>query len=316
MAQRTYQDYAKNLIAYIERQKKRFNSNLTKALETGDVEAVHDVRVASRRLTEPLRLLGRWTGRRAADRVTDALRRTRRAFRKVRDLDVVQASLCDESPAGRMNPEDMAQLEGILAGRRERALRSARRRTEQLQPLEAIERMDDLIAAFEKRIDERADEHVLQGVDDFMSRWMARLRDKDPRRSGSADLHETRLCVKRLRYASELRRDIEGREEDRLVKALTEVQELLGHWNDKLITAGRVARIARKSEALASQSAWAAGLLECASQRARSAEEDRHRINAKWQEFEETLRSTRPTWEAQPAPGASDGITLGSSGPE
>jgi CHAD domain-containing protein len=313
MEQRTDQDYAKHLITYIERQQKRFCSNLAKSLETGDVEAVHDVRVASRRLTEPLRLLGRWTGRRAADRVIDTLKRSRRAFRSVRDLDVVLASLCDDSQAGRMNPEDMAQLEGILAGRRERALRKARRSAEKLNPNEAIAELDDLLAAFKKRIDERADEHVLQGVDDLVSRWMGRLRDKDPRRSNSADLHETRLCVKQLRYAAELRRDIESREEDRLVSALAEVQEVLGQWNDKLTTASRVSRIARKAESLSTQSAWAAGLLECAAQRARAAEEDRCRINAKWQEFEDSLRPVLPVLEGEAHTDEAGGITLGSS---
>src|SRR5437867_1740435 len=109
-------DSPSSLIDYVEKHLKRFSTNLEKAIESGDVEAVHDLRVASRRLTEPLKMLAPWMDKGRIKVTLRSLRKARRAFRKVRDLDVVQASVCNGAP---LDSTDLAPLEGILTRRRQ-----------------------------------------------------------------------------------------------------------------------------------------------------------------------------------------------------
>lgn len=282
-----------NLLIYIEKQLRRFCANLDKAMESGDIEAIHDLRVASRRLTEPLRLLAPSVGRRRIDKITRCLRRTRSAFRKVRDLDVVQCSLCNTPPPAPLDTTDMAQLEGVLTRRRERALRKAVRMVERVSPTGAVESTQRILDQFPENAAHGDElEAVIQdSVQKLFARWAQRLSQKDPRSPKTAHLHETRLCVKRLRYSAELRRDLEGREADPLISTLAGFQELLGQWNDHLIAATRITAIARKDSTLAQQSAWSAKLLHYAGNRAQEADTLRLRVIEKWPPLEETLEA-------------------------
>jgi len=81
-----------NLVRYQHEQLVRFGANLGKALSTEDVDAVHDLRVASRRLHDALDVmdLGSVEGGGA---VQASLKRIRKGFRRVRDLDVLRISL-------------------------------------------------------------------------------------------------------------------------------------------------------------------------------------------------------------------------------
>jgi CHAD domain-containing protein len=298
-----------NLLLYIEKQLKRFCLNLDKAVETGDIEAVHDLRVASRRLAEPLRLLAPWAGRRRTDRIRQCLRRTRRAFRKVRDLDVVQSSLCNTPPPAPLDTTDLAQLEGVLTRRRERALRKAVRKVGRVSPAETAGTAQCIVGDVRENASnpDESDPLIENAADKLFVHWSQRLAEKDPRSAKTNHLHETRLCVKRLRYAAELRRDLKGGEADPLIPSLAAMQELLGQWNDHLTAARHVSAIARKDRTLARQSSWSARLLHYAGNRAQEAEQLRLRIIEKWPSLEAALGAAGrepvpPVAEAQSPP--------------
>ncbi len=71
------------LADYVAKHRRRFAENLSLALDAGDVESIHDLRVASRRLTEPLKLLSRWTCRRKTRRSTETAHRRHAMMREV-----------------------------------------------------------------------------------------------------------------------------------------------------------------------------------------------------------------------------------------
>lgn len=284
------------LAAYVQKQLKRFEKNLTAAQKSGEVDAVHDVRVATRRLAEPLGLMGCGLGRKAVQNERRLLRKTRRALRKVRDLDVLQKSLMENPTGGGLEPTDLAQVEGILTQRREKALSKARRCWASLKSDKLVRRVDQLAEGYEDLMREGLDEELARRVRQLFLQRAERLVARDPRRPESVDLHETRICVKRLRYAAELMRDTQVRTDQDLIDSLAKIQERLGHWNDDLVAARMIARIAYKMSSLVEQPAWAARLLAYSAERARSAEAGRQAIVQEWPHVDGALRrSTTPT---------------------
>jgi CHAD domain-containing protein len=284
------------LAAYVQKQLKRFEKNLAAAQKSGEVDAVHDVRVATRRLAEPLGLMGVGLGRKAVDNERRLLRKTRRALRKVRDLDVLQKSLMENPSGGGLEPTDLAQVEGILTQRREKALSKARRCWARLESDRLVRRVDKLAEGYEDLMREGLDVKLARRVQDLFLQRAERLVARDPRRPESVDLHETRICVKRLRYSAELMRDTHVRADQELIDSLAKIQERLGHWNDDIVAARMIARIAQKMSSLVEQPAWAARLMAYSAERARSAEAGRQAILQEWPQVDNALRrSTTPT---------------------
>jgi len=282
-----------SLAAYVEKQAKRFSSNLEKVVASGDVDGVHDVRVASRRLGQPLHLMSAWLGGKPIKRPAGLLRATRQALREVRDLDVLLASLCgsDATWAHGLDPSDLARLEGALTRRRQRFAKKAVDRLARQKPERAaglIWRLSDKMLDV---VGEESDLLLAHQVENLFEKSLERLVNRDPRSDEKHNLHETRICVKRVRYAGELMRDVGLRQETVLLKALVGMQDLLGRWNDQLIAIGYVTREARRSKVLAEDAAWSARVLSLAADWAKEADAGQRRILDVWAEFDTALRA-------------------------
>src|SRR5262245_5105133 len=89
----------RNLAGYMLKLAHKFKLNLRQALDTGDVDAVHDLRVASRRMSEPLLVLEENLPAGQIRAIRKSLRRFRQEFRKIRDLDVLIEVLTDAAAA-------------------------------------------------------------------------------------------------------------------------------------------------------------------------------------------------------------------------
>jgi CHAD domain-containing protein len=208
------------------------------ALDGGDIEGVHDMRVASRRLRSALRdftpLLRR--GKRL-DAAGDALRRLADALGTVRDEDVAihaLEKLREEAP-----PETHAGLEEYVAERRER-----RGRAELSDVLEerAVEEARRLLArAVESK--GRGSKKAEGAGADFgaalcrivagLWRELAELSPSLYRPNKSKRLHDMRIAAKRLRYALELLSYCErGGEPKELASEVADLQGELGDLHD------------------------------------------------------------------------------------
>lgn len=243
----------------------RLATNLKAALENGEVEAIHQVRVSSRKLVEFIHIFGLFVGERAIRRVRKSLRGIRILFRDVRDLDVLQMSLSKAGSDTNFSPTDLAQLEGCLTSRRERKLNRARMACKSREVGTIVDQVGALIDDFDEVAGDDA-----RILDSARVRWRKRaddlVRETDPATKRES-LHPMRLKLKRFRYSTELLLRLEERAGDEILQELAGIQDELGAWNDGVFAIREVTRIARQADTLAAEPRRSAGLLAYAGAR-------------------------------------------------
>jgi CHAD domain-containing protein len=189
----------------------------------GEGEAVHKMRVASRRLRSCLKTFKRTFG--SVPEVRDELKWLAGLLGEVRDGQVLQGKLLEgvEFPevADRIREHLEAQVERGRAALGE-ALESER----YLTLLDRIDRLVDETARVEddplKRV--RRD---LDKADELLDQAKAAGEDHE--------LHEARKAYKRARYAVEVFEPSVGKPGKELVKALTGLQDVLGAHQDSVV---------------------------------------------------------------------------------
>lgn len=300
--------YSVSLVAYARDRLDRLGDQLEKTIQSADVDSVHALRVASRRLNECLVIMRPWLCRRAVRSARRGLRAIRDAFREVRDLDVLQLSL--SSPPPMLDAGKLAHLEGLLTKRRERELQSGLKAVKRARPASVIRRCRDLFREFRDEFDDA--EQTL--ADRFTVNFRELADDllaADPRQPEGGDVHETRIRIKRARYCLELAHRIGVLPDPSLAERLTQLQDATGHWNDQLIAARWISRIATRRGILANETAWSRALLEYAAHRVAAAEDDRRLISERWPAVEAAVKAA-PLYqsaEASPEPSPDPAVT-------
>jgi CHAD domain-containing protein len=225
--------------------------HLSKAL-TGDSHAVHQARVASRRLRETLPIVGvDLDGSKAGKGAKKTLRRMRRVTRAlgpVRELEVTLGMIAPPTPP---EPESESDSGAAPAAKRDptapgrehvaamlrRDLEKARERL--IGELDAgkIEGWLEQMEAIEEAIGEAIEPRT---------KWRAELADRLETRAGnlkkalddagvlfdSERLHQVRIALKRLRYAMELAGELRVASTAAAVRELKAVQDTLGTLHD------------------------------------------------------------------------------------
>ena len=201
----------------------------------GDAEAVHDMRVATRRLRSTLRSFR--ADLRPWQPLRDELKWLAAALGDVRDGDVMGERLATAVAA---QPPEL--VVGPVAARlAQRAARETARGRERL-----IAALDSpRYAALLRSLDELVGSGPTRRVGKGRLRRAARkgLRRADGRLDGAstdAARHEARKAYKRARYAVEVLRPVAGKPATRLRKRLTALQDVLGAHQDAVITAARL----------------------------------------------------------------------------
>lgn len=274
-----------DLLRYKKEQLRRFRDNLKKVIAEGDVEAIHDVRVASRRLHDAMALMRPYVDRKELDRVQKVHRRVRRLFRGLRDLDVLLLSLRESGEAA--SPA-VAFAEEALSRRRQRAWEEAVPPIQRPKRVRAVAEAERLLEAFGEGLEEREPElgeRLLRTVRKRAEDLLA----AQPTGEG-ANLHPVRIRVKRLRYCAQLLHEAKGLEVEGLLRTLTEMQTRLGHWNDGIVAARTLARLAVRKRLLASDEKMSRQLLELAAARAARAEECRRAAVESWPSLVEAVQ--------------------------
>lgn len=213
--------------------------------ESGDgrsVDAVHAMRVASRRL----RAFGVTFSDQLCDetrrRLEKKLRRVTRAAGALRDLDV-QLERLEERRAAASNELEQAAIEHLLellTARRAEAARRAERRLDKVD-IDAV-----------RRVVRRAAREVMRGLPSpdaqrayaltLLNGLVADAAERLPPSDGHEhpeELHHLRIDVKMLRYALELFEPLLGEHFAALHTRATTLQDLLGAHHD-LVTLGDV----------------------------------------------------------------------------
>lgn len=171
---------------------------IPRVLASSDEEAIHDLRVAIRRLRTLLKLARPVFGRYHADAVRSAFTVVHRATGALRDEEVLDETLAlveNDSPAfvawkARRQARERSLRRGVVARLRAGDLSRARKLLNALTTLPIEPKRDRSAAKLARKAVERARKNVEQ------------LRDVPT--SDAVGLHDLRIAYKELRYATEL----------------------------------------------------------------------------------------------------------------
>jgi CHAD domain-containing protein len=202
----------------------------------GDVTAVHQARVASRRLREALPVAAASASPRLVEKATRRVRRLTRALGPVREMDVT-LGLLDGLAAERPGfAVAIAATRARAASERE-GRRSALMRA--LRPAE-VSATEDAVALVRDGL-VRGDAAWRMVLARRIARRGAALRaavDEAGVLYNIEAVHAVRIAAKKLRYALELAGELRAAPAARSVTHLKRVQDLLGHLHDLDVVAG------------------------------------------------------------------------------
>ncbi len=245
-----------------------------------DPEAVHQARVATRRLRSDLRtfrpvLDADWSRRLRAD-----LHQLADLLGQVRDTDVMLGRL--RSAVASLPAADRQRARPLLDRlvRSRQVARAALLRTMRSRGYAAL--LDELMAAAAApRFRDGADREAATVLAPLARKpWRAVRRRV--RTLGDAptdpELHEVRILAKRARYAAEAVAPVAGRRVGRLAKALADLQDVLGEHHDAVVAEDWIRRTAAHNGAGSLAAGELIGLERAAA--ARTREEWRSRWKA------------------------------------
>jgi CHAD domain-containing protein len=206
-------------------------------------DAVHQMRVATRRMRSVLQAYGKVIDRAATRELTDELKWLAGVLGDARDLEVLHARFThavDELPDELVVGPVPARLTRFFAGRETDA------RTALIAALDS-DRYLALLAAIDRLLADppltrlargRARRELPALVGRAHRRVAGHVKVADglaPGDERDAQWHEARKASKRLRYAAEAAAPVLGKPADRLVKQVKQVQELLGDHQDAVV---------------------------------------------------------------------------------
>ena len=220
-------------------------------LRRGLPDAVHQVRVAARRLRSGLRVFrplldGEW-----ADRLRAELGWAAGELGAARDTEVLLARL--DAHAALLPPDLAAMARAVvdpaLAERMERETQRAREHLAQPRYAALLEDLVD--AARDPRLTALAAEPARAALPPLVAAAWARLA-KDVRRldadSPSEAWHETRIAAKRARYAVEAVVPVLGGHHRRLAESLAGITDILGTHQDAYVAQEALRDLAERAD--------------------------------------------------------------------
>ncbi len=201
----------------------------------GDVTAIHQARVATRRLREALPLMTTGASGRKLERI---VRRVTRSLGPVRELDVALLMLEDLAASKEVPRAGVLSLQQVIREERRLLHRDLVRSLERCN-LAKLEKKS--VAAARDRDDgaggrpRTRDPQRLEAARRRAARRAQRLHAAIDNAAGiylPDRLHEVRIAVKKLRYAMEIARELSGSRAVAKLLALKRAQDLLGRMHD------------------------------------------------------------------------------------
>lgn len=209
-----------------------------------DVEELHDMRVAARRLRAALSLFSSYLPEQFG-RIRDELRWVATALGEVRDLDVQLAEI--QRWKATLDPLDAAALDLLvdeLSGRRD----VARGRMLEMLDSERYEQLTDDFTELLANLQVGADsDRALVVIPELVVRRYKKLRRSGDKLNGSSaniDFHPVRIQSKKLRYTLEFVSPLYGKTARQFIRRLVDVQDLLGRIQDSVVAIEHLREIA------------------------------------------------------------------------
>jgi triphosphatase len=201
----------------------------------GDADAVHDMRVATRRMRAALELFGTAFKRKTVRALGDGLRATARALGAVRDLDVLIAHAQATAGLAPLLEEWETQRAAARAALAERLAGA-----EHAAFAERLGTFANTAGAGAARGADAPAQQLRYVAGELVWRRYQAVRAYEPvvRWAPLETLHALRIDAKYLRYTLEFLREVLGPETPGLIATLVALQDHLGALHDADVTAG------------------------------------------------------------------------------
>ncbi|TDC51969.1 CYTH and CHAD domain-containing protein [Jiangella ureilytica] len=260
------------------------------AARRAEPDAVHQLRVATRRLRSTLRAFRGLFDRRQTEPVRAELRWLGRRLGPARDLEVMEKTLnrqVAELPAELVVGPVSARLTRHFAPARADAAATVEETLRSDRYLRLLDALDRLVA--EPPLTERAERPAATELPRHVRKAYRRTKRRVRRIDGDhhADaamrdeaLHDARKAAKRLRYAAELARPTVGKPANRLRKRAKKVASVLGEHQDSVVVRPLLRQLGAQAQQ-AGENGFTFGVLH-----------DRHQALA-----EDAERRFGPAWE-------------------
>ncbi|MBZ4319752.1 CYTH and CHAD domain-containing protein [Streptomyces huiliensis] len=260
-------DAARVVLAHLRAQTEALAA-LDPGARLGTEDAVHQLRVATRRLRSALRTHRKLLDPRATDPLGAELRRLAGELGVDRDREVVTERLrqrLDELPRTLVRGPVRARLRIWSNRSRVDARRRVTTALDSPRYLTLLDRLDALVTdpPLRPAAAEAAEKDLAKAVRRDRDRLAARIAHAlatDPGPARDAALHDARKAAKRARYAAESAAPALGKDARRLAKRLKAVQTVLGDHQDSVLTRDALRLIAAQA-AVAGEATFTYGLL-------------------------------------------------------
>ena len=216
--------------------------------QKGDVQAVHQARVATRRIREALPLVARG---RTGKSLKKSVRKLTRALGPVRELDVALMNLDQLRNSGDVSEAAIARLRQLITEERQRVGAEMVRLISHFN-LEKFQKKAVEAVAHGPEASGRRDPRRVAAALGRAARRAEGLRAAIDNAAGiylPDRLHQVRITVKKLRYALEIAQDLSGSRATTRVRTLKRVQDLLGRMHDLEMLIARTRAVQGRSEA-------------------------------------------------------------------
>ena len=223
----------------------RFVTLYPRALVSDDVEVVHDIRVASRRMQQLLQLILPQTKSSGRKKILRTLRKVRRAFGPCRNLDVnlklVHARL--ETTRAASAHQAWESVRVWLEEKRSAALETGRVELRQHELVDIIERLESFLENAEGEREALA--RLWERTKQACAQWISAL-DTAKADQNAETIHDFRISGKKLRYRAELLGELGDSAVEPMIGALKSLQDELGTWHDHSVLRDQVGEFIRR----------------------------------------------------------------------
>jgi len=206
----------------------------------GDVNAIHQARVATRRVRAALPIATRGSSRR---KLKKSFTRLTRALGGVRELDVAILTLDELASDPSVPQEGLEQLRVILQEERQRFYAEMNGILQHVD-LDRLQRKT--LAAAERATEDDSDQSDLKRLRSVIKRAGRRAFALQAAIENAGNiyladrLHQVRIAVKKLRYVLEIARDLSRSRASARIRMLKNAQDLLGRMHDLEVLITRI----------------------------------------------------------------------------
>ena len=214
------------LVEALEKSWKTYRAELKRCRQEFSNEAVHDLRVATRRIITVIQLLHSISPRPRLKEIIRMFKAQLDEFDELRDTQVILAEISESL-------HELPQLQGFQKQQQsleEKILKSVRRKIKKFQTKNLTRRIHKIHEKLEKESPEGLEARILQSVDDAYSSVQQRFRLVDVARPPT--IHRVRIAFKNFRYMVEIVHPLLEKYPEEHLKWMHDYQSRMGDIQD------------------------------------------------------------------------------------